>query len=477
MTIRRLARPLVHRPWTTPWFDGDAELTSLFGHAPSIDAAARVGREHDARRSAGSWRAALHGARADQVADNALVVLAGQQPVVAGGAALVAHKAATAVAMARVLSGLWDRQVIPVFLMATQDHDTSEIDHVDLMPEDGTLRRLRCPVSPKHEMFHRCRWNHGVLREVLGEVAHNDALVARIVAATTPTRFASHVAALLDEAFGELGLLTVDAHDLEGDGRGVLARALNDTQAHRDVLARGAEALQRVGLDAAFDPDDPRPLVLESRDDQRRRVEADDTSAASRFVDNPTAFSPHASLRPIVQAKALPVVAQVCGPSEIVYLAQARALHNLHDAVAPVLVPRMEASFVRDDASFDEATDTLLGDRVPILAEERALLEAARRFTDSVAARDERLDPRLRRWVRSLERSARRLAEAPSFRGKPADARTSWLRPRGRAQDSVLAWLPQLAAAEHPAAWGAHIVSMARPFDAPVHILHSGPTR
>ena len=477
MTTRRLDGPVVHRPWTAAWFDGDATRSALFGDAPSIEAVAQVARRHDAQRPDASWRTALHGTRAANIADDALVVLAGQQPVVAGGAALVAHKAATAVAMARVLSGLWDRQVVPVFLMATQDHDTSEIDHVDVMPEHGTLRRLRCPVTPKHEMFHRCRWNDGVLRDILAAVAPNDELVTRINDGTTSTRFASHVAVMLDEAFGELGLVTLDAHDLEESGRDVLARALGDTQTHRDVLARGAESLHHAGLDAAFDPDDPRPLVLESRDEQRRRVEAGDVSIGARFAADPTAFSPHAALRPIVQAKSLPVVAQVCGPSEIVYLAQARALHELHDAVAPVLVPRMEASFVPDDSAFDEASRTLRGEGVPIVAEEQALIDAARAFTRSVAARDELLDARLRRWADSLQRSARRLAEAPSFRGKPADARTSWLRPRGRAQDAVLAWLPQLAAADHPAAWGAHIVSMARPFEAPVHILHSGPAR
>lgn len=474
-TSHRLDRPLVHGAWTAPWYADDTSYVTTFGPPPSPRDAWAVARRLDARGlDVASWAPLLHGRAAHRIADDALVVLAGQQPVLAGGPALVAHKAATAIATARQLAGVWDRQVVPVFLFATQDHDTSEVDHVDVVGAHDTLVRRRCPVTPRHEAFCRAHWNDAVLRDVLADVTPDDALYERIAARTDGARFASHAAALLDETFGDLGLVSLDAHDLEPSGRDVLARALDDVDAHRAVLADGAARLADLSLPAAFDADDPRPLVLESRAGQRRRLEAGDVDARARFDATPDTFSPHAALRPIVQAAALPVVAQVCGPSEIVYLGQARGLHDLHDAIAPLLVPRLEATFLRDGDALYDAVDTLRGDGVPIVAEERALLDAADAFVDAISARDADLAPRLRRWSTSLRRAARRLAEAPSFRGKPADARTAWLRPRGRAQDAVLAWLPQLA--DHdPAEWGAHVVSLVRPFDPPTHVLHTGP--
>lgn len=474
MTVTRLDHPLVHKPWTHRWFEGDDDLASVFGAPPSPRGAWDVAQRIDARGRRDDWRAALLGRRATTIADDAFVVLAGQQPVLAGGAALVAHKAASAIAAARVLSGLWDRQVVPLFLLATQDHDTSEVDHVDVAGAHDGLRRLRCPIAPRHDAFHRAHWNDAVLRDVLAELTPDDALRARLLESLDPQRFSSHVATLLDETFGDLGLVTVDAHELEPAGRDVLARALADPEDHRRVLVDGAAALARHDLRSAFDVDDPRPLVLESSDGQRRRIEHDDDEAGARHAASPLDFSPHAALRPIVQAAALPVVAQVCGPSEIVYLGQARGLHALHDATAPQLVPRLEATWVRDADSHAAAVETLHGSDVPIVGEEAALRDAADAFVSAVAARDADLAPRLRRWSDALTRSARRLAEAPSFRGRPADARTTWLRPRGRAQDAVLAWLPQLDG-HAPPAWGAHVVSLARPFDPPTHVLHSGP--
>ncbi|HTE04781.1 MAG TPA: bacillithiol biosynthesis BshC, partial [Planctomycetota bacterium] len=149
LSARRPA--IVHASWTADWWQGDgasatrspsgtvsgtartvrsAALEAAFGSAPSLAALAAAA---DARARAGTpreWTTLLHGPAARDVPADALVVVAGQQPVLLGGAALVAHKAATAIALAKLLAREWRRPVVPVFLLATEDHDTSEVDHL-----------------------------------------------------------------------------------------------------------------------------------------------------------------------------------------------------------------------------------------------------------------------------------------------------------------------------------------------------------
>jgi bacillithiol biosynthesis cysteine-adding enzyme BshC len=93
----------------------------------------------------------------------------------------------------------------------------------------------------------------------------------------------------------------------------------------------------------------------------RHAVKAEDTDALAvdaegkahpadtwmqRLEDNPAAFSPGVLLRPIAQSHMFPVVAAVCGPSEIAYWAQSRALFERFETPMPVVLPRSRATIV-----------------------------------------------------------------------------------------------------------------------------------
>lgn len=474
--------PVVHRAWTARWFAGDATLAAAFGPPPSEPALAAQARALDAVVRPHDWRTLLTPADATLPPD-ALVVLAGQQPVLCGGPALVAHKAATAVRLAAQLGTTLRRTVVPVFLFADEDHDSAEIDHVDL-PVPGTerLERLRCPIHPGHDSFFRSRWDEAALEAVLARVGVGPGVGVGVGASGARGKdtladardFCAHVEALLRASFGHLGLRSVRSHQLTPHARTVLADALAHPAALRASLAAGAARLAADGLPASFDAADPRPLLLESRAGRRRRVAADDAQAAARLASSPQDFSPDAALRPVVQAAALPVVAQVAGPSELLYLAQARALHERARLPAPVLVPRLEATAV------PAALLEVLGGELDVLriAEgpddpaERRLLEAAQLFARHIEESDAGLSARAQRWLADTAHGARRLVESLSWRGGVPPSRMQRLRPRGSAQDTVLGWAADAQASGDPAAWGSRIVELCRPLEPPAHTLY-----
>ncbi|MGQ0552345.1 MAG: bacillithiol biosynthesis protein BshC [Planctomycetota bacterium] len=433
-----------------------------------------------------------------------LVVLAGQQPCLGGGPALVAHKAATAIALAGILTGALRRPVVPVFLLATDDHDSTEIDHVDFIDAASHgLRRLRCPVRPGRDSFWRSTWDERGLKTALEALSGTTSLADSSRSSTvrgieqSASPISRHVSRLLLDVFGEAGLIVVESHRLRARALEILGTLLTSPDSSRDVLSAGALALRSLGLKPSFDVDDPRPLVLESHAGRRRRLASHDREATKRLFADPENFSPHAATRPLLQAASLPVIAQVCGPSELNYLAQARGLHALFGLTPPVLVPRMEGTLV-SSATLDRFQGRLrevdLAVPKPASSESPELkgrslavdlseggvadvrdefLRAAARFSRAVVTRDAQAAAGVERWLARLERDARRLETALVWRTRPRAEHDHSLWPRGRPQDTVLAWLPNAVRSPSLSEWGRGIISLARPLEAPQHIFYS----
>ena len=61
-----------------------------------------------------------------------------------GGVGKTSLSCATAVALAKTLEEHWQRPVVPVFLIATEDHDTSEIVHQSPGKHDRLAERTLC---------------------------------------------------------------------------------------------------------------------------------------------------------------------------------------------------------------------------------------------------------------------------------------------------------------------------------------------
>src|SRR3984885_14602738 len=81
----------------------------------------------------------------DRLRDGAVAVVTGQQVGLFGGPAYSVYKALTAVHVARELS---ERGVnaVPVFWLATEDHDLAEVDHA-FFPKRGTFERFDLPTT------------------------------------------------------------------------------------------------------------------------------------------------------------------------------------------------------------------------------------------------------------------------------------------------------------------------------------------
>ncbi|MGI4854188.1 MAG: bacillithiol biosynthesis cysteine-adding enzyme BshC [Janthinobacterium lividum] len=436
-------------------------------------------------------------ANLEKLSAGARVVVTGQQVGLFGGPLLTLLKAATAVRKAQVASEAGVPHV-PVFWMATEDHDLDEVNQASLLGKNG--------VETLRSLFHGHR-SQPVGGLVLGDAIEpvleqveellNYAPIAETLRACyTPTdTLASAFGKFLSAVYRDHGLIVMDASSREFHQMGapVLRYAIEHADALHAALLDRTLALEAAGYAAqVLVTDESTLLFLIDENNNRiplRRPTVNGTrqwQAAGRIYSDaellailtaePERLSPNALLRPVFQDSILPTSAYVGGPAEIAYFAQCQPLYErILGEMTPVL-PRLSATLVppairtvmdvheltMQDAmtSADELAQRLAARAMPI--------EGKRRIAAAGNALDAELDD-VQRWMETMDgnlgRSAgvaankmryqmnrlRRLAanfqlEKETQLRKHADAVTRMLYPKNHVQERLLNGIQLLAA-------------------------------
>ena len=385
--MRSECLPFSQIPHTTPLFTDflsyQPKLHRFYPHSPFFsewmsDEAATIRYESGRRqqisnildRQNRSWEAsAAVTNNINRLRNGALTVLTGQQVGLFGGPLFSIYKALTAVKLADLAtrSGV---DCVPVFWLATEDHDLAEVNHTYFAGTDG-LQQLM--VS-----------SHSVLDAPVGTVTFGDEissvteLAATVLGDTQITQalresyrsgetFGTAFARLFAKLFADWGVILLDASDpelhriAEPIYRAALERAaeLDDS-----LLTRGKE-LEAAGYHQQVKVTPSSTLLFTRRDGARVAVHRRSNSAEhlliekedvplpemlSRISSSPESFSPNVLLRPVVQDYLLPTLAYTGGAAEVAYFAQAAVVYEkLLGRVTPI-VPRFSATIVDSKA-------------------------------------------------------------------------------------------------------------------------------
>lgn len=282
-----------------------------------------------------------------------VAVVTGQQVGLFSGPSYTVYKALTA---AKIAASLSENGVpaVPVFWLATEDHDFAEVNHAYVFDTQHRPKRLEMvrpdgsqPVgdvalaSPPLEE----------LRTALAGLPFGDEVVRLTEEAYHPgATMGSAFHDLLQRILGKFGILCVDpmARPFRELAAPALRTALDlapDLTA--DLLERNRELVD-AGYHAQVHVEPNTSLVFLLENGKRlalRRQERDYLQAGRRFstaelTERAASLSPNALLRPVVQDSMLPTVAYVGGPAEIAYLAQSAVLYRRILGRQPVAVPR-----------------------------------------------------------------------------------------------------------------------------------------
>ena len=365
-------------------------------------------------------------AQIDRFRRGALAVVTGQQVGLFGGPVFSLFKALSTIRLAEE-AGKLGIDAIPIFWLATEDHDFQEVDRVRIPGPEGSLETLASGAQPKPDVpvgtiplrpqiTEVVRTAVSLLAQAeLGELLEN----AYQPGLSLGTGFAR----LFAQLFADFGVVLVDGSDPELDQiaaplyRATLARAreLNAALLGRDQELGAAGYHQQVHITSTWTPlfvfrDGARvPLHLGAAGEFELAAERSALGELeARAGSAPESFSPNVLLRPVFEDYLLPTLAYVGGAAEVAYFAQAAVLYQeLLGRVTPI-VPRFSATLIEPRAqALLEKYQLKFGD---LFAGREALREqmAARRLPADLA---HAFDQAISAVEHSLARIRERLAQ------------------------------------------------------------------
>ena len=300
----------------------------------------------------------------EKLRTGARAVVTGQQVGLLGGPLLTLLKAATAIARASEATLATGVDHVPIFWLATEDHDLAEVDQVHLLSKQA-IETLRLNLTDTGSEAGGVVLGESVnalleqASELLGYAPICDLLaLCYQPGATLGLAFAKLMSAL----FAGYGLIVIDAADREFHALGATAlRAAIERAPELEaaLLARTvqleaggyhAQVLVKPGTSLLFLLDE----ITGRRDPLRRsgdlwragprsytQAELLDVLAAQ-----PERLSPNALLRPVFQDTILPTAAYVGGPAEIAYFAQSAVLYEATLGRLTPVLPRFSATLL-----------------------------------------------------------------------------------------------------------------------------------
>jgi bacillithiol biosynthesis cysteine-adding enzyme BshC len=356
-----------HSPHFADWLKAEAS-------ALQYDSSRREQVSAILERQNSSWDASPKTlSNIDRLRRGAAAVVTGQQVALFGGPMFNMYKALTAVKLAEEATAA-GVDAVPVFWLATSDHDLAEVNHVSIPGPDCIRRTLTTsshavPGAPVSDV----RLGDEIL-PVVEEAASllGDAEVTHFLrecyrpGESLGNAFARFFARL----FGQWGVILLDASDaaLHRVAAPLYRSAIEGAEdLDAALLARG-QALDKSGYYQQVKVTPSSVLLFTLRDGARTPIHhrGNGSRSATEFIvgsesgaeklslaelldrisRTPENFSPNVLLRPVVQDYLLPTLAYTGGAAEIAYFAQVGAVYEmLLGHVTPVM-PRFSATLL-----------------------------------------------------------------------------------------------------------------------------------
>jgi bacillithiol biosynthesis cysteine-adding enzyme BshC len=284
-------------------------------------------------------------------------IVTGQQVGLFGGPLYSVLKALTAIKVAE------QHQAVPVFWLATEDHDLAEVSFTKVLSPEHELRTLSLAIKDEGHRVGDVILPPDVsrltakLQDYFGENEVTQQLARCYAPGTT---FADSFAQLFAHLFSEFGLILIDNRDpqLHKIAAPVFTKAAAHAVPLNQALQRRSQELQGAGFHAQVHVESSSSLLFHHQNSRRVaiKIEGDSfhagksewsaTALAKEVQRSPENFSANALLRPVIQDYLLPTIAYVGGAAEIAYFAQSEVLYReLLGRVTPVL-PRGSTTLI-----------------------------------------------------------------------------------------------------------------------------------
>lgn len=349
-------------PFFLDYLSNTKELSSYYGNRPEPE---RFQDQIEQKDFSADKRQVLHDTLLDQYTDihpavqanidgllleNTYTVTTGHQLNIFTGPLYFIYKIVTVINTCKTLKEKYpDKNFVPVYWMASEDHDFDEICYFHLFGKkyswecdqkgavgrfktDGLLQVLD-QLPEKAEVFEKAYKNYDSLAEA--------------------------VRYYINELFGAEGVVALDADDrrLKAEFAHVIEDDLINHHAN-DLVEETSSKLTALGYSAQVFPRTINFFHLDG--DIRERIVIEDGAwkilntdlsfsleeIKSMIANEPEKFSPNVVMRPLYQEVILPNLAYIGGPAEVVYWMQLKTVFDHYKTAFPILMPRNFAMYI-----------------------------------------------------------------------------------------------------------------------------------
>jgi bacillithiol synthase len=374
--------PAASLPHTTRLFsaylEDFAKVRSFYTHTPDLKGAQHAASEvrwvpevraevlhvlREQNEAFGPGQATLQ--NLERLGAGAVAVVTGQQPGLFTGPAYSFYKALSAVRWAAILTEN-GTPAVPIFWLATEDHDLEEVDHCDWHGRAG-IERLRVnPEGPSGRRIGEFSLGPSITATVERAAQSLEGPLASDVAewlheAYQPSAdFGTAFARLMARALSPFGCIFLNPLDerLHALVTGLMREAIEQSGALTPLLIERGRELDSQNFHSQVRMTEQSTLffvdVKGRREAVRRRGHSFHAAnlaftmaeAIARVERAPMDFSPNALFRPVVQDFLLPTAAYVAGPAEVAYFAQAERIYARLLGRMPAVLPRASFTLV-----------------------------------------------------------------------------------------------------------------------------------
>ena len=301
-----------------------------------------------------------------------LAVVSGQQAGLFSGPLYTIYKALSAVKLAGCLTQR-NTKAVPVFWIATEDHDFPEVAKAEFIGRDCRLGSVEVPSELHHE-------GQPVGRVFLDNSIN--AVLDRLFELLPASEFTPDVEALLRDAWregrgygeafarmmtsllGHHGLVLLDPLDqrMKKLAAPLYARAALRARDIAMAIETRSRKLEEYGYHAQVTPSEnsfplfmhddsgARHALVRSEDGKygsKNSAEAYSAEELSKLaLAQPERFSPNVTLRAVVQDFLLPTISYYGGAAEIAYFAQTAEVYRILERPVTPILPRSSLTMV-----------------------------------------------------------------------------------------------------------------------------------
>ena len=289
---------------------------------------------------------------------NTFTVITGHQTNLFTGPLYFVHKILSVIVLSEQLKEAYpDYHIVPVYWMGSEDHDFAEINHIRLFGKKLVWQDAKGKESAMGRIStESLQVVFEELADILGdsEKAKNTLQLIRRAYLEQPT-LGKATQFIVNELFGEYGLLVIDQDDAEL--RKTFVSIIEEELLQRPSKALVEETnaqLEEKGYGSQAFVRDINFFYL--TDELRQRIEWNAETELFEVVDteirfnesqileevkaHPERFSPNVILRPVYQQRAIPCLAYIGGGGELAYWMQLKGVFEHYGVNYPMLVLR-----------------------------------------------------------------------------------------------------------------------------------------